>query len=137
MVVDKAKQPGLQVAATSQLDEEGAFDIDVPELVGLASFVARTWNRSNAATAATVLLEELIDVCVADLVDLTSLEVGSDSLGVPVGRQPDSNDDSVHPIRYSGLRLATGPRFWNQGLDTAGLIESGPPEHASPRDSSR
>src|SRR6266851_9108068 len=89
MVVDKAKQPGLQVAATSQLDEEGAFDIDVPELVGLASFVARTWNWSNAATAATVLLEELIDVCVADLVDLTSLEFGSDSLGVPVGRQPD------------------------------------------------
>jgi hypothetical protein len=86
VVVDQTKQPGLEVTTAGELNEEWTFDIDVPELVGLAPLVPRTGSWRNAATAATVLLEEFINVGMADLVDLASLQLGGDSLGVLIGR---------------------------------------------------
>src|SRR6266542_4282314 len=41
VVVDQADDPGLEASPRGELDEEGALDVDVPELVGPAALVAR------------------------------------------------------------------------------------------------
>jgi hypothetical protein len=41
VVVDQADDPGLEVALRSELDEERAFDVDVPERIRARPFVPR------------------------------------------------------------------------------------------------
>jgi hypothetical protein len=111
VVVDQAEQPSLEVTAAGEPDEERTLDVDVPEFVRLAPFVSRPWRGSEAATAAAVALEELIDVGVADLIDLPAFHLCSNSLRVPVRRESNGNDDPAHPVRDSGLSFTSSARL--------------------------
>src|SRR5438477_3326609 len=119
------------------MDEERALDLDVPEFVGLAPFVARPRSWSNAATAAAMALEKLIDVGVADPVDLPAFHFRADSLRVPVGRQANGDDDSAHPVWDGRLGLTPGPRLGKQRDYAASSVEPIPAKHAPPGVASR
>src|SRR3984893_830896 len=97
VVVNEPDDPGLDVVATTEIDEEGALDVDVPELVGTAALVTRSRGPGGGASATAPVLEQLIDVIWADLVDLAPVHLRSDPLGVPVSVQADGDDDHVNP----------------------------------------
>ena len=80
VVVHQAEDPGPDVFATAQVDEERAFDVDVPEFVGLASLVAWARSARHGSTATTERLEELVDVARADSEYLSAPHLGRDSL---------------------------------------------------------
>ncbi len=132
MVVDQAEEPSLEVTAAGEPDEERTFDVDVPEFVGLAPFLARPRRRSHAATAAAEALEDFIDVGVADLVDLPAFHLGSNSLRVPVRRQSNGDDDPAHPVRDSSLSLNSCARLGKQSGDDTSFVQSSPAKYAPP-----
>src|SRR5712691_766291 len=126
MVVDQPHDPGLDVVAAPQVDEERAFDVDVPELVGPATFVSRPRLTGNRSAAAAQHAEKLVDVIGTDPVDPAPGHLGCDPLGVPVGVQPDCDDDHIDPTGDSAANPIRSPRFRHQPFDAVGL-ESGQP----------
>src|SRR6266545_1628660 len=98
VVVDQTRDPGLDVSA-AEIDEEGAFQIDVPQLVGSAPLIARARRPRHRAAAAAACLEELINVVGADAVDLAPAHLCGNPFRIPVGVQTDGDDDQVDPGR--------------------------------------
>jgi hypothetical protein len=123
MVVNDGHEPGLDEAPASQVDEERALDVDVPEFVGATSLVAGSGSRRDAATSATFGAQEAVDVSVADPVDLAPTHLGGDPLRVPVCEEADSKDDRLdpsrdggsHPMRASGIGNQTGDSICHEG----------------------
>jgi hypothetical protein len=102
MVVNDGHEPGLDEAPASQVDEERALDIDVPEFVGATSLVAGSGPGRDAATSATLGAHEAVNVSVADLVDLAPTHFSGDPLRVPICEEADSKDDRLDPSRDGG-----------------------------------
>src|SRR5207247_4880531 len=95
-VVYENNDPGLE-KAPSEVDEEKAFDVDVPELVRSAAFVSGTRRPGYCSSSTAEALKEAVDVVRADGVDLTSTHFRRDSFRVPIRVQPDGDDDGVDP----------------------------------------
>jgi hypothetical protein len=57
VVVDQAYDPGLDVSV-AEVDEEGSFEIHVPELVGTAPLIAGAGLARHRAAAATTGFED-------------------------------------------------------------------------------
>src|ERR1700737_1929674 len=111
MVIDEAHNPGLQVAASRQVDEEGTLDVDVPELVRTRPLVpwSRTWRDAAASTALSA--QQLVDVRMPDAVDLATIHFRRNAFRIPVGEQPNGDDDLVNPSRDTGPQVVRAPRF--------------------------
>src|SRR5205807_1804843 len=67
VVVDQARDPGFDVSP-AKVDEERAFQVDVPKLVGPTPLIARTRRARHRTAAATARFEELVNVVGADSV---------------------------------------------------------------------
>src|SRR5260370_4140632 len=117
VVVDHTDQPGLDVAAALEVDEEGTFDIDMPELVGLSPFITATWSRRHAAAGAAPGAQHAVAVAMAHLIDLAAPHLRRDSLGVPVRVQPDGDDDRIDPARDAWAHSEGATRGWYKPLD--------------------
>src|ERR1019366_4786443 len=61
VVVDDANDPGLDVAACGQPNEERPLDVDVPELVRTSALVARTTLSHRAATRTALGGQQAVD----------------------------------------------------------------------------
>ena len=132
--VNEPDDPGLDVVATTEIDEEGALDVDVPELVGMAALVTRSRGPGNRASATAPVLEQLINVSWADLVDLAPAHLRSDPLGVPVGVQANGDDDHVNPGRGGLAQALRLSRSLHQSLDPPGLVSRQPAVEGAWRD---
>src|SRR3989440_855643 len=135
MVVDQAHDPGLDVVLAAEVDEEGALDIDVPELIGSSPLVAGPWSRWDTAAGAAAGLEQAIDVGVANLIDPAPGQFSRDPLRVPVGEQANSDDDSVDPNRDGRPQLQRTPRALDQPVDAVLLVASQPAVQGTSRHS--
>src|SRR6266545_641787 len=120
VVVDQAGDPGLDVSA-AEVDEEGPFEIDVPELVGTAPLIARPGLTRHGAAAATTGFEELVDVVGADSVNLAPAHFGGDPFRIPVGVQTDRDDDHVHPSGDCDPKPMRSPGIVDQASDPVRL----------------
>jgi len=85
VVVHEPNDPSLDVAAGSQPNEERAFDVHVPQLIGATSFVPRPALAHDAAASTAAISKEPVYEVVPDPVDLTALHLSRDPLGIPVG----------------------------------------------------
>src|SRR5256714_4595229 len=135
MVVDQAHDPGLDVVLAAEVDEEGALDIDVPELIGSSPLVAGPWSRWDTAAGAAAGLEQAIDVGVANLIDPAPGQFSRDPLGVPVGEQANGDDDSVDQSRDGRPQLQRTPRALDQPVDAGLLVASQPAVQGTSRHS--
>src|SRR5207245_11618985 len=106
MVGEYPDDPGLDVVA-SQVYEERPLDVNVPELVRPAAFVTRSGRAGNRTAAAAKGPEQVVDVVWTHLVDSAPTHLGCNALRVPVGVQPDGDDDHVDP---AGAGAASPPR---------------------------
>jgi hypothetical protein len=68
----------------------------------------------------------MFDVAMPDLVDMAPVHLGSNAFRVPVGQQPDGEDDLVHPRRDSRSEPVGPLRLRDQAHDPTGL-EGGHP----------
>jgi len=80
VIVDQADNPGLEVARAFDVDEEGAFDVDVPELIRLGALIARSRLARHRSPAAAKLAKQLVNVLVAEVASLTPPHLSSDPL---------------------------------------------------------
>ncbi len=80
VVIDQAHDPGLDVALAAEVDEEGALDIDVPELIGLGPLVAGPRPRRHTPARAAPGLEQAVDAGMANLIDPTPGQFSRDPL---------------------------------------------------------
>src|ERR1700730_7500202 len=126
VVVHQANQPGLEVAAAREVDEEGALDVDVLQLIGPQALVTGTWSARHAAAGAALGLEQAIDIAMAHLVDLAPPHLRRDPLRVPVGEKSDGDDDPIHPVGDGRSHAQRSPGLRNQTLN-APSREGGPP----------
>src|SRR6266511_2659751 len=97
VVVDESDDPGLEASPRGELDEEGALDVDVPELVWPAALVARPPLRRQRRARRPVLVEEPLDPAVAHRRDAAAAQFGRDALGVPVRGPAHGDDDELDP----------------------------------------
>src|SRR5712691_949184 len=132
VVIDQADDPGLEVALSRELDEEGSFDVDVPERVGASSLVARTARTWQRRARRAEVVEELLDPEVADPGDLASLEFRGDALGVPVRMQADRDHHLLDPGRMTKRRSVRPATLRHERGKTAGGLRRLPAEKAAP-----
>src|SRR5213594_2439178 len=138
VVVDQAVDPRLQVAVALELNEERAFDVDVPKRVHAGALVARTACARTRRTARAAAVEELLDPGVSDLRDAASAQLGRDALGVPVRLQPHRDHDLLDPARMRCARRARATRLRQERLQPAALMGTDPaPERRAAADLER
>src|SRR5947208_3494566 len=138
VVVDQAVDPRLQVAVALELNEERAFDVDVPKRVHAGALVARTACARTRRTARAAAVEELLDSGVSDLRDAASAQLGRDALGVPVRLQPHRDHDLLDPARMRCARRARATRLRQERLQPAALMGTDPaPERRAAADLER
>jgi len=86
VVVDQADQPSLEMATAGELNEERAFDIDVPELIGLAALVARSRLSRQGWAGRAKTVEKSLNPSLANVSDLSPAQLCRYSLRIPVGQ---------------------------------------------------
>src|SRR6266851_2408485 len=130
VVVDQADDPGLEVAAALELDEEWTLDVDVPERVRAAALVAGTALAWPGRPAGAEVVEEALDPPLSDLGDAAAAQLGRDALGVPVRVQAHRDHDLLDPsrVRRRGISRAA-PLGPERGQATA-LVRGLPTEEA-------
>ena len=132
VVVDQADDPGLEVAARLELDEERALDVDMPQRARAAALVAGTALAWPGGPAGAEVVEEALDPPLTDLGDAAAAQLGRDALGVPVRVQAHRDHDLLDPggVRRRGMPRAAplGPQ---RGQATA-LVRGLPAEEAGP-----
>src|SRR5438093_4070931 len=138
VVVDQAIAPGLEVAATLELDKEGTLDGDVPERIDAGALVARTALARARGPARTQVAEELFDPGVADSGDPAPAQLGRDALGVPVRVQAHRDHDLLHPSRVLEQRVPRPAPLGNEPEQTAPRVRALPaPQARSAADAKR
>ena len=138
VVVDQAIAPGLEVAATLELDKEGTLDGDVPERIDAGALVARTALARARGPARTQVVEELFDPGVADSGDPAPAQLGRDALGVPVRVQAHRDHDLLHPSRVLEQRVPRPAPLGNEPEQTAPRVRALPaPQARSAADAKR
>src|SRR4029077_20882287 len=130
VVVDQAIDPGLEVAATLELDEEGTLDVDVPERIDAGALVARTALARARGPARTEVVEEPFDPGVADSGDLAAAQLGRDALGVPVRVQAHRDHDLLHPGGVLDQRVPRPAPLGNESEQTAPRVRALPAPQA-------
>src|SRR5260370_14164666 len=88
LVIPHPPHPGLEVAAT-EMDEERTLDIDVPELVRLATFVPRPGRPGHSAATTAAGAEEAGNVARSAFVHSPPRHFGRDPLQGPLAMEPD------------------------------------------------
>lgn len=101
VVVDEADDPDLRVVALGALQEEGALDVDVPQLIGSAPLVAWTPRPTHRGPRRALLGEEGIDGVVAERVDVAPRQLRGQALAVPVGQEAHHDDGPLDPGRQA------------------------------------
>lgn len=130
MVVDQADQPSLEVVALLELNEERAFDVDVPELVGLAALKPRASFSRQRRTSGAETVEQSLNPALANVSNLPSTQLGGDPFRIPVGEQTDGDDNLFNPVRVSDNRLPRPPTQRTQRLQPTPLVGGLPTEQA-------
>src|SRR6266851_1745652 len=97
VVIDQAIDPGLEVPVLGQLDEERAFDVDVPERIWARALIAWPALAWPGGPARAEVVEESLDPAVAHERDLAPAELGGDAFGVPVRVQAHRDDHLLDP----------------------------------------
>src|SRR5437588_4552816 len=133
VVVDQARDPGFDVSP-AKVDEERAFQVVVPKLVGPPPLIARTRRARHRTAAATARFEELVNVVGADSVNLAPAHFCGDPLRIPVGVKPDRDDDRVHPGRDCDSQPMWSPGTVHQASDSARLKGGEPAVERAARD---
>src|SRR5712692_5722446 len=126
VVVDQAEDPGPQIALLGELDEERAFDVDVPERVRAGTLIARAALAGQRRSRGPEVVEELLDPAVADIGDLAPAQLGRDPLGVPVRVQAHRDHDLFDPGRVREPRILRAAPLRDQCGQTAARVRALP-----------
>jgi len=120
MLVNQTDSPGLDVITTSQVDEEGALDVDVPEFVW--AYLARSGDRGvwGQSPDWSRKLRRDGDMVGPDLVDLAPHHFGGNPLRIPVGVKPNGDNDQVDPRWYLDAQSTWPARTVHQSTDALG-----------------
>src|SRR5712692_288665 len=131
VVVDQAEDPGLEIAVPLQLNEERAFDVDVPERIGTGALIARAALACPRGAAGAEIVEEPLDPPLADVGDLAPAQLGRDALGVPIRVQPHRDHDLLDPLRVLEGGMPRTTALGHECAKTAPGVRGLPAEEAA------
>src|SRR5439155_20348883 len=98
-VVDEGDEVTAPAGSAGALEEGRALEVDVPQLVGVATLVARTGHTGDAWAVAAGSSQQAVDLAMAQRPDLAPTQLGRQATAVPVGQEAHRQDQPLDDRR--------------------------------------